>query len=98
LKHPEGKLSHEDLLCARLYSMDKNELSTVCYTTVNDGLRKSASFDSSQKAEGDLIKKQWKLFISHLTTSVSELKGTTGVHYRGQEFVSDDMQVWDLEV
>ena len=72
--------------------------SKACYTTVNDGLRRSASFDSSQKAEGDLIKKQWKLFISHLTTSVSELKGTTGVHYRGQEFVSDDMQVWDLEV
>ena len=86
-----GKLDPEDLLCARLYSMDKSELSTVCYTTVNEGLRKSASFDTGTKAEGEKVKGRWKLFISHLATSISELKGTTGVHYRGQTYIPDDV-------
>jgi len=84
LKHPEGKLDREDLLCARLYSMDKGQLSTVCYTTVNEGFWKFASFDAGIKAEGKEIMNLWKFFIFHLNTAISELKGTTGVFYRGQ--------------
>jgi len=43
------------------------------------------------KAEGEKVKGLWKLFISYLTTSISELKGTTGVHYRGQTHIPNDV-------
>ena len=71
--------------------MDKGELSKVCYTTVNQGLRDSAeSVDQVKRQQGEKVRGEWKIFISHLSTTLSELKGTTGTHYRGQSYIPPD--------
>jgi len=91
LRNPFVELDPEDLLTVRLYSMDAEELSVVCYTTVNEALRNSVSLDSNTKLRAESVVASWKFFISHLTNTVSQLKGAIGTFYRGQTYIPPDV-------
>ena len=46
--------------------------------------------DQGKKQQGAKIREEWKFFILHLSSTISELKGTTGLHYRGQTYIPAD--------